>query len=395
MALLLHSGIFLCTDEGLEEYQPNAPFNVIKENPSFRKMLITLAKGQEIPLLYHDKWEVFYTCISKGDAVLISGPLCIRHLESVELRQYYREYGMCSGTGPQIPTVPFSFIVAAAQLLASEFTSTEFTAQEILTANHLEEEYRGQTEREYTFFELWEEEHSQRHHTYQEERQLLECVKEGNADEAVRLSGDLDMTMGRLGRKDIVHWGNSVVASITLCVRAAIEGGISPAAAYHISDFYIQKIEGCKKVVELIELRNRAIRDLTNRVKKKKENRKYSNYIEQCKDYISEHYKEKIYLKDIADNLEISSTYLSRLFSQETGMCLQEYINSFRVERAANLLLYSEESISYIGEYVNFPSQSYFGRIFRKYKHMTPKQYRDRYKPAEFVSTGSGRDPDI
>ena len=38
-----------------------------------------------------------------------------------------------------------------------------------------------------------------------------------------------------------------------------------------------------------------------------------------------------------------------------------------------------------IAEYVNFPSQSYFGRIFKEKKGMTPRQYREKYKPAEFI----------
>ena len=66
-------------------------------------------------------------------------------------------------------------------------------------------------------------------------------------------------------------------------------------------------------------------------------------------------------------------------------MCLQDYINEVRVERSANLLIYSDEPLSMIAEYVNFPSQSYFGRIFKEKKGMTPRQYREKYKPAEFI----------
>lgn len=71
---------------------------------------------------------------------------------------------------------------------------------------------------------------------------------------------------------------------------------------------------------------------------------------------------------------------------KETGERLQDYIVRFRVERAANLLMYSEEGISDIAEYVNFPSQSYLGKVFKKYKGMTPQKYRDKFKPREFES---------
>ena len=96
------------------------------------------------------------------------------------------------------------------------------------------------------------------------------------------------------------------------------------------------------------------------------------------------HYREKIYLNDIADTLGVSASYLSRLFSKETGERLQDYITRVRIERAANLLIYSDESLSKIAEYINFPSQSYFGRVFREQMKLSPRKYREIHKPKEF-----------
>lgn len=386
LSLLLRTSIYCYADGKLEEYRPNAAFNPIRDNQTFREKLIALAREQEVPLLYQDSWQVIYTCIQEGESFLLSGPVGMETIGSVDLRRYYREYGMRSGSGRQIPAVPLALVIAVAQMMTKEFTGKEYSDQEFLQANRLGKESEDQLEKEQIMFEIREDEEEKYHHTYQEERRLLECVREGMTEEAIRYSDEMDIGMGRLGKKDITHWVNAVVVAVTLGARAAIEGGVSPAEAYQLSDFYIQKTEECRKVSELLELRNRAVWDLADRVRKKKEGRKHSNYVDKCKDYVSRHYKEKIYLQDMADSMGLSSTYLSRLFSKETGMRLQDYINSFRVERAANLLIYSEESIAYIGEYVNFPSQSYFGKMFRKYKHMTPKEYRDRYKPSEFIS---------
>ena len=89
-------------------------------------------------------------------------------------------------------------------------------------------------------------------------------------------------------------------------------------------------------------------------------------------------------MEEVAEALGISPTYLSRLFKRETGQCLQDFINEERVKRAANLLRYSDMGLTEIAQYVNFPNQSYFGKIFKKYTNMTPRAYRDFYKPAEF-----------
>ena len=386
LSLLLRTSIYLYSAGKLEEYRSNAAFNPIRDNRKFLEKLITLAKEQAVPLLYQDSSQVIYTCIRRKEEYLLSGPVSLEAFSEVELRRYYREYGLHSGAGRQIPAVPLSLVIAVAQMMAMEFTGTGYSEEDLIRVNHLDGTSRDRIEQEQILFEIREDEREQYHHTYQEERKLLECIKEGMTAEAVRYSEEMDIGMGRLGRKDMTHWINAAVVAVTLGARAAIEGGISPAEAYKLSDFYIQKTEECRKVSELLALRNRAVADLSERVRKKKEGQKHSNYIDKCKDYVSRHYKEKIYLQDMADSLGLSSTYLSRLFSRETGMRLQDYINLFRVERAANLLVYSEESISYIAEYVNFPSQSYFGKMFRKYKHMTPKDYRNRYKPSEFIS---------
>ena len=387
LSLLLRTEIFCCTDGVPEEYHTSPEFNPIRDNRIFREKLITLAKEQDVPLLYQDAWQTVCVCIREGNGTFIlAGPFALENMDEVELRRYYREYGMKSGSGRQIPVMTLSMVIAAVQMMAYEILRKDFPEKDLLEANHLAGESDEEVEKEQILFEIREDEKERYHHTYQEERRLLDCVREGRTEEAVRYSSELDIGVGRLGRRDLTHWTNTVVAAVTLCVRAAIEGGLSPAEAYKISDFYIQKTEECRKVSDLLEIRNRAVQDLTERVRRKRENGKHSNYIERCMDYISKHYKEKIYLKDMADSLGISSTYLSRIFSRETGMQLQDYINQFKVERAANLLIYSEETIAYISEYVNFPSQSYFGKMFRKYKHMTPREYRERFKPAEFNS---------
>ena len=54
-------------------------------------------------------------------------------------------------------------------------------------------------------------------------------------------------------------------------------------------------------------------------------------------------------------------------------MKIQDYILKFRIERAANLLKYSDASISEISDYVCFNSQSHFGSIFKQYMQMTPR----------------------
>ena len=194
----------------------------------------------------------------------------------------------------------------------------------------------------------------------------------------------MDRDVGQLSKDYLRHRRNLAIIGIALCSRAAIEGGMSPEAAYRVSGYYIGKVDASENAAGMLLYRNQAITDMAGHVGEKRSRPASSNYVERSKDYVRKHYREKIYLDDIAESLGLSPTYLARLFSRETGECLQDYINSVRVYHATNLLLYSDRSLPEIAQYVGFPNQSYFGKIFKKLKNMSPKAYRDRYRSAEY-----------
>ena len=86
-------------------------------------------------------------------------------------------------------------------------------------------------------------------------------------------------------------------------------------------------------------------------------------------------------------NIDITQIkYIDIRFRQDTGEKIGDYIQKFRVERAANLLKYSDATLSEISDYVCFNSQSHFGSVFKEYMKMTPRQYREKYKRKEFYS---------
>lgn len=217
-------------------------------------------------------------------------------------------------------------------------------------------------------------------HSYHEEQLLMQAVREGHGKEAVSLAVRMDEDAGRLSTKETAHWKNLAIIGIALCARAAIEGGVTPEEAYRLSGFYIRKCDECTSADALREIRDTAIGELCEQVLRHKGRPQGIGYVHRAKEYIQNHYREKLYLEDIADHVGISPSYLSRLFKQETGVRLQDYINEERVYRASNLLLYSDLTLSEISQYVHFPNQSYFGKIFKQYKNMTPKEYREWYK---------------
>lgn len=100
-------------------------------------------------------------------------------------------------------------------------------------------------------------------------------------------------------------------------------------------------------------------------------------FIRAAKDYVLENYKHNLQIEDIAKHIHVSTSYLSKSFSNVTGDTITEYINAVRIKAAKKLLRETEAPIYQISEDVGYNSSYYFCRIFKKATGVTPLQYRN------------------
>lgn len=345
-----------------------------------RELLKNRIMNQKTPVIYQDENKVIFCGMrEKMTKMLLLGPICIEDMSYVEIHRYCKAYQIENEQCP--PKLKLQNLLALLELLSYIKIDEKYEDEEILDANGLiekqeiglEADVRIDTEDIY-------------HHTYQEEVKTMDYIREGNLEEVVGAVELLASTAGKLSENEIRNERNLGICSITLATRAAIEGGAAPAKAYKLSDLYINKIDQCKRMTEIFEYRKRSLYDFAKLVVEEREKRANSRYTEQCKEYIRKYYHQKICIPDIAEALGVSESHLSRIFKKETGESIQKYSMHMRIERAENLLKYSEASLTEISEYLCFSSQSHFGKVFKVYKNMTPKQYRDYYKSPEFVS---------
>ena len=78
----------------------------------------------------------------------------------------------------------------------------------------------------------------------------------------------------------------------------------------------------------------------------------------------------------IAQKLEMHPSYVSRLFKEERGVGLLEYINRFRVDKACGLLA-AGGTIGQVALQCGFASDASFIRVFKQYKGVTPGRFRE------------------
>ena len=359
--------------------------NPLRTSTRLCQMLVKRSQSQAEPVIYQDRHGILFGCIKGAEAYYLLGPLPCRTLSRAEVGNYCKLYDIENGNEKLIHSFTIAQIIAVIALAAEIITGMKYSDEELLGRNGLHATSDEALLHDRVQHYILDEERELHHHTYAEELAILACVKEGKVDEVQQKSLALDRILGKLSQDELTHWKNAAVAAITLCSRAAMEVGVSPATAYHFSDFYIQRLDKCRDIPSVIALRNKAVCELTDQVNQKRKI-KVEGYVDQCMDYVSKHYREKIYLEELADGLGLSANYLSKLFSKVTGVHLQDYIVQHRVERAKGFLIHSDMSIAEVGVYVGFPSQSYFGRVFKKYTGMTPLKYREEHGLREFGS---------
>lgn len=95
--------------------------------------------------------------------------------------------------------------------------------------------------------------------------------------------------------------------------------------------------------------------------------------------YIDEHYTEKIKLEDLVDVVHINKFYICKIFQQCTGKTLFNYVNIVRIQKATELLIGTNRSVTNIALSVGFQDINYFSRTFKSIMGMSPMEMRKKY----------------
>lgn len=218
------------------------------------------------------------------------------------------------------------------------------------------------------------------------EEQLLEHVKAGHYEEIVLMNySTLEHYMGMTTSDQKKKFEYYTVAFIALASRAAIAGGLREETAFDISDALLKYLGEANTIQEINQIAENSLKIFAYKVYQNQSGRN-SLHIEKCKTYISHMIFKKITLTDISEYIKLSPQYLSALFSKEVGITIHDYIQREKIDVSCNLLRYSDSTIAEISQYMGFPSQSNFGLIFKKWKSMTPGQYRQAYQCTSFYT---------
>lgn len=354
----------------------------IKDKDFLDFLLESLPQG--IPCLRSIRQKDIYGIVTGHNAIYIVGP--VSFASPVYLNCDYNELMLEKEIEKYVPQVNPDDYLEDILFLNHMITGVESTTEQIIETNCLNHDHTGKVQKHFNDILFENHENNVHHNPYDQEMREFGSIENGDLIQLEKsLQEDYDGTIGTLAKDPLRNLKNLGIVLVTLASRAAIRGGLSPEISFSLSDSYIQQIEECKDLALVAPLAHKAefqYAEMVHEIKEKQKGilKKQKNpRINKCKDFIFSHLHDRITLEDLAAEADCNPNYLSQLFKECEGISISGYILQEKINRAKNLLIYSDYSYIEIATYLGFSSQSHLGTQFKKHTGYTLRQYREIY----------------
>lgn len=104
-------------------------------------------------------------------------------------------------------------------------------------------------------------------------------------------------------------------------------------------------------------------------------------YVKEAISFIENNYSYPITVEDIAAYCKLNRNYLGKLFKESTNQTLQHFLMYYRMNRAAELLKFTDMTINEIGKACGYQNQLHFSRAFKTIFDISPNHWREKNKP--------------
>lgn len=354
----------------------------IKDKEFLGFLLESLPQG--VPCLRSIRQKDIYGIVTGRNAIYIVGP--VSFASPVYLNCDYNELILEEEIEKYVPQVNPDDYLEDILFLNHMITGVESTTEQIIETNCLNHDHTVKVQKHFNDILFENNENNIHHNPYDQEMREFGSIENGDLIQLEKsMQEDYDGTIGTLAKDPLRNLKNLGIVLVTLASRAAIRGGLSPEISFSLSDSYIQQIEECKDLALVAPLAHKAefqYAEMVHEIKEKQKGilKKQKNpRINKCKDFIFSHLHDRITLEDLAVEADCNPNYLSQLFKECEGISISGYILQEKINRAKNLLIYSDYSYIEIATYLGFSSQSHLGTQFKKHTGYTLRQYREIY----------------
>lgn len=210
--------------------------------------------------------------------------------------------------------------------------------------------------------------------------QIRDAVREGDTtlllQEGTQLADCFLFELAPLGHNVLKSSVYRIIGMAAAMSELCIHAGVPADEVGSMFSAQVRLADACQTLKEASDLFVRMLLAYCERIKELKNEMQPSLAVRNTIAYINTHIMDKFTISELAQDIGYNRSYLSHLFKTKTGKSIHDYILEQRIEKAKNLLHFSDLSGAEIAEKLCFSSQSHFCMRFKEIVGVSPKQFR-------------------
>ena len=215
-----------------------------------------------------------------------------------------------------------------------------------------------------------------KHVSYSYEEYLINAVIDGNENLAIKILDEINMSKKSVLANDPVRSAkNSIICSSAFLARAAIKSGVTSEDAFALNDAVIIYIESLDTAEKVLAYEKKMMLEFISLIKSRKQ-KQYPRPVARAISYINSELSQKITLSEIAKFCDVHPAYLSKIFKEQTGEKLSEYIMNRKLKESLYFVWNTNIPIAEIADLYSFSSTAYYVNKFKQVFKITPGKLR-------------------
>lgn len=308
----------------------------------------------------------------RGEARVTAGPFLM-----VEAADFLAcELGGAQEYAPLVKQIPFVAPQRVTELSTLLFMAVGFL-NNVATAEAMRErEAKDAVQGQISAYILEvKQEKNAAEYPYDKERALLGAMAEGDRPRANRLLNELLGHILLASGASFSRVKAYINALLVMMTREAAWRGGGAAALNQLTVEGFVRLQEMKDMPSLCRWLTVTMNELMASAFEYRDAR-HADAIHRCMQYVRTHLSQKLEAEELARTACLSQAYFSRVFKEETGRTVGQFVMEARLQRAAELMRYDTLKLAEIAASVGFQDQSYFSRAFQRAYGVSPKEYR-------------------
>lgn len=161
-------------------------------------------------------------------------------------------------------------------------------------------------------------------------------------------------------------------ANLYFFLSSFFEDGEEPDFPYEVN--IMEKLGRLGTLGQIIQWIN-WFKEAVSQILERRRDTRVDKIAEMVREYVMEHYKERITLGQAAEALNISQGYLSTAFKKQSGESFTNYVSAIKIEKAKELIASHQYMMYEVSDLLGFDTPFYFSKVFKKVTGMSPKEY--------------------